>query len=66
MESLLTLEGVSVPLDSRPTFALPGGQRMAALTSREMREVDRIAVDETGPGLLQMMEHAGRSMAVLA
>ena len=62
----MTLDGVSVPLDSRPTFALPGGQRMAALTSREMREVDRIAVDETGPGLLQMMENAGRSMAVLA
>jgi NAD(P)H-hydrate epimerase len=42
-----------------------GGQRMSALTSREMREIDRLAVEETGPALLQMMENAGRSMAVL-
>ena len=39
---------------------------MSALTSRERREIDRLAVEETGPGLLQMMENAGRSMAVLA
>ena len=39
---------------------------MSALTSREMREIDRLAVEETGPALLQMMENAGRSMAVLA
>ncbi len=38
---------------------------MFALTSREMREIDRLAVEETGPALLQMMENAGRSMAVL-
>ena len=31
-----------------------GGQRMSALTSREMREIDRLAVEETGPALLQM------------
>jgi len=31
-----------------------------------MREVDRIAVEETGPTLLQMMENAGRSLAALA
>jgi NAD(P)H-hydrate epimerase len=39
---------------------------MAAVTAREMREIDRIAVEESGPTLLQMMENAGRSMAVLA
>jgi len=31
-----------------------------------MREIDRIAVEETGPSLLQMMENAGRSLAVQA
>lgn len=31
----------------------------------EMREIDRIAAQETGPGLLQMMENAGRSLAEL-
>jgi NAD(P)H-hydrate epimerase len=31
-----------------------------------MREVDRIAIEETGPGLLQMMENAGRSLALEA
>ncbi len=28
-----------------------------------MREIDRIAVEETGPTLLQMMEHAGFNLA---
>lgn len=28
-----------------------------------MRELDRIAVEETGPNLWQMMENAGRSLA---
>lgn len=27
-----------------------------------MREVDRVAVEETGPKLLQMMENAGRTL----
>ena len=27
---------------------------MSALTSREMSEIDRLAVEETGPALLQM------------
>jgi NAD(P)H-hydrate epimerase len=31
-----------------------------------MREVDRIAVEETGPALLQMMENAGANLASLA
>ena len=31
-----------------------------------MREVDRIAVEETGPNLYQMMENAGRNLATLA
>ncbi|MDT8436140.1 MAG: NAD(P)H-hydrate epimerase [Gemmatimonadota bacterium] len=50
----------------RVAYSLPGGDKVAALSSAEMREVDRIAVEEMGPALLQMMEHAGRSLAVLA
>jgi len=33
------------------------------VTREQMREVDRIAVDEFGLGILQMMENAGRSLA---
>ena len=36
------------------------------LTADQMREVDRIAVEEYGILLLQMMENAGRSLAQLA
>lgn len=32
----------------------------------QMRELDRIAMKETGPNLFQMMENAGRSLALLA
>jgi len=31
-----------------------------------MREIDRIAMHETGPNLFQMMENAGRNLASLA
>jgi hypothetical protein len=31
-----------------------------------MREVDRIAIEETGPNLYQMMENAGRNLALCA
>ena len=37
-----------------------------AVTAAQMREVDRVAVEETGPNLYQMMEHAGRSLALTA
>ena len=47
-------------------FVTPLGDEMEAVSSDAMREIDRIAVTETGPSLLQMMENAGRSMAVLA
>lgn len=47
-------------------FLAPNGSEVPAVTSEQMREVDRIATDETGPGLLQMMENAGRSLASLA
>jgi NAD(P)H-hydrate epimerase len=37
-----------------------------ALTEAQMREVDRIMVDELGIALVQMMENAGRNLAGLA
>lgn len=37
-----------------------------AVTEEQMREVDRVAMEETGPNLLQMMENAGRNLASLA
>ena len=35
-----------------------------AVTADQMREVDRIAVEEFGLGILQMMENAGRNLAL--
>ncbi len=40
--------------------------KLPDLTTEEMREVDRIMVDELGILLLQMMENAGRHLAELA
>lgn len=37
-----------------------------SVTAKEMREIDRIMVEELGSGLLQMMEHAGRNLAEVA
>lgn len=37
-----------------------------ALTEQQMREVDRIMVDDLGIQLMQMMENAGRNLAALA
>ncbi len=39
---------------------------LPAVTTEQMREVDRLMVDEYGIVLLQMMENAGRALAVLA
>jgi NAD(P)H-hydrate epimerase len=47
-------------------FVAETGVDVPAVTADQMREVDRIATTETGPGLLQMMENAGRSLASLA
>lgn len=46
-------------------FATLQGDVLPAVSAAQMREIDRIAVEESGPGLLQMMENAGRSMAVV-
>lgn len=45
-------------------FRTKSGQRIPAVNEDQMREVDRIAVEEFGLGVLQMMENAGRSLAL--
>jgi len=46
-----------------PTFETPTGRRVPAVTADEMRAVDRVALEEVGLQLLQMMENAGRGLA---
>jgi NAD(P)H-hydrate epimerase len=47
-------------------FLTPSGVEVPAVDTAQMREVDRIAIEETGPNLFQMMENAGRNLAQLA
>lgn len=44
-------------------FRTERGQRVPRVTATEMARVDEVAVEETGPTLLQMMENAGRNLA---
>lgn len=37
--------------------------RVPAITTEQIREVDRVAIDEPGPNLYQMMETASRNLA---
>jgi len=46
-------------------FETAHGDSVPAVTASEMREVDRVAVDDFGIGVLQMMEHAGRALAAV-
>jgi len=48
------------------SFRTDDGIELPAVTAEEMREIDRVAVDEFGLGVLQMMENAGRMLAVHA
>jgi NAD(P)H-hydrate epimerase len=45
-------------------FETESGDEVPAVTADEMRAVDEVAVEETGPPLLSMMENAGRSLAL--
>ena len=47
-------------------FTTAGGIPVPAVSGQQMRELDRVAVEELGLGILQMMENAGRSLADLA
>lgn len=46
-------------------FRTTTGLLIPAITTEQMREVDRVAINEVGPNLYQMMENAGRSLATL-
>ncbi len=45
-------------------FVTDTGISIPAITTDQMREVDRIAVEETGPNIFQMMENAGRNLTL--
>lgn len=47
-------------------FFTETGIEVPSVTEEQMREIDRIALEETGPNLFQMMENAGRNLALLA
>jgi NAD(P)H-hydrate epimerase len=51
---------------SRIHFLTSTGTKIPAVTEQEMREVDRLAVEEYQLGVLQMMENAGRNLALLS
>ncbi len=42
------------------------GVKVPAVTEDQMREIDRIAIEDTGPNLFMMMENAGRNLALAA
>jgi NAD(P)H-hydrate epimerase len=44
-------------------FRTPSGTTVPAVTASEMGDIDRIAVEDVGLELIQMMEHAGRTLA---
>lgn len=48
------------------SFVTDNGIIVPAITTDQMREVDRIAIEESGPNLFQMMENAGRNLAMTA
>jgi len=48
------------------TFYTRDGVEVPAITAEHMREIDRVATEELGPNLYQMMENAGRNLAELA
>ena len=53
-------------IDQRPVMRwfTDSAIEVPVVTTEQMREIDRVAVDETGPNLFQMMENAGRNLAL--
>lgn len=49
-----------------PEFRTPGGLLVPAVSESQMVEVDRLAIEQYGPNLYQMMENAGRNLAECA
>jgi hypothetical protein len=54
-----------IPVDDG-LFRTAEGDAVTAVTAEEMRTVDRVAVEAFGVDLFQMMEHAGRNLALAA
>jgi NAD(P)H-hydrate epimerase len=52
--------------DSAARWQTLAGVTVPAVTTAQIREIDRIAIEETGPDLLRMMENAGRSLVAQA
>jgi NAD(P)H-hydrate epimerase len=52
--------GIDMTTDA---FVTASGTRVPAVTAETMRDVDRIAAEDVGLELLQMMENAGRTVA---
>lgn len=46
------------------TFLTEAGIEVPAVTTDQMRKIDRVAIEEVGPNLYQMMENAGRNLAL--
>lgn len=44
-------------------FTTVDGIKVPTITTEQMIEIDRIAIEDTGPNLFQMMENAGRNLA---
>ena len=55
-----------IPTPQPLRFFTDSGIEVPAVTAEQMRDVDHIAGEETGPNLFQMMENAGRNLALLA
>ena len=53
-------------MHSMKSFVTDSGVEIPTVTEAEMREIDRVAIEETGPNLFQMMENAGRNLAELS
>lgn len=52
--------------DEHVGFVDESGTPVLAVSEAQMREVDRVAIEHTGPNLFQMMENAGRNVAISA
>jgi len=60
--SYLFVRGDAIDM-AKNLFQTSAGRAVTAVTATEMEEVDRIAVEDVGLQLLQMMENAGRILA---
>jgi len=52
-------------INKRNYYISKESTKIAAVSKEEMIEIDRIALEETGPNLWQMMENAGRNLSLL-